>query len=785
VATTSRTVNLPAGSVGDLILAFIGVDGIPNALSSAGWNKLGQDSYLTEVTGAVFWKRAEGGDALTVATSSNPQVRAVGAVASGTAAITPPFPTGVAAGDLLITFAESVGGEAYTLPAGWSHVPGSPLDQSTNTRLTVIYRFWQSGDVAPSLGDPGNHAVGRMIAFTGVDPVTPFDVTPTTATEATADTSASWPSVTTVTNSCTIVQAIATGRDAASTTNLGAVTNGALSGITEQVDNWISLGTGGGVGVVTASQAGAGATGSSTATMGSTDTKALLTIPLRPILEEASWVCLRVSGADDPTGTSADGTGGTANPPSHTPAVPFLDYLWIAAAITDGNTDFGEVPPTNYTDFTQEIATTAEGATTTTAERLLNNDVQNPVGFSASTSHWVAWTLAVPPGAATHVADASVSTTGTISGTADREAVASSTRTVTATITADGTVVSGLSADATRSVTATIAPAAISAKTDTASHSVTAIIAPAASTAKSVTGLALSAVASLTAAIALTSPGSASLPVTATITADASVAKAVTATRTVTATIAADGMVSSPLSADATRATTATITASATRNQAASVTQAVTAALVAAGLVTNEASSSRPVTATITGTGATAKSVSATRTATATITADAVVGLAPIPIESSRPVTATITATGQRTQAASASRTTTATVTASAQQDHTSSSSRTVTATITVDGVVTENQLTSAERSVTASVTVDGSMGRAAIADRPVTAVLAAAAAVEGSRTATRTVTATITAEATTEEPIPFSLNPGQPRAEIMSARPITELVVGRPRRDQ
>jgi hypothetical protein len=212
-----------------------------------------------------------------------PTVVNVGAAASGIAAITPAFPAGITDGDILVTIAESVGGENYTLPGGWLHVTGSPVVQSTNTQLTVIWHRYTTGDTAPSLGDPGNHAIGRMIALRGcLVNVDPYAVV-ATAVESVADTSAAWPGLTDTGGSeCLILECIATGRDAAVTTNLGALTNANYTNIVEQMDNWISSGTGGGIGMVSAVMTNQGATGSSTATMGSTDTKAMMTISFPP-----------------------------------------------------------------------------------------------------------------------------------------------------------------------------------------------------------------------------------------------------------------------------------------------------------------------------------------------------------------------------------------------------------------------------------------------------------------------------------------------------------------------
>lgn len=75
-ATTSHAITLPSGIVaGDLLLVVVGVDGFPTlsvntGISGANWNELTQDTSLNAVSSQVYWKIAEGGDALTLTTGS-------------------------------------------------------------------------------------------------------------------------------------------------------------------------------------------------------------------------------------------------------------------------------------------------------------------------------------------------------------------------------------------------------------------------------------------------------------------------------------------------------------------------------------------------------------------------------------------------------------------------------------------------------------------------------------------------------------------------------------------
>ena len=218
-----------------------------------------------------------------------PSVVAVGAVASGAGAITPPFPASITDNDILLTVAECEGVTApgaYTLPSGWGQVstdgtPVSPVVQGTNTRLTVIWRRFVAGDTAPSLGDSGDHNLGRMIAIRGC-PTTgnPWNIV-SVAVEATSDTSASWPGVTTTVPDCLILEILATSADIASA-QISTITNATYTSITERMDNGIITGNGGVIICYSGIKATAGATGSSTATLTTAGFKAYMTLAMMP-----------------------------------------------------------------------------------------------------------------------------------------------------------------------------------------------------------------------------------------------------------------------------------------------------------------------------------------------------------------------------------------------------------------------------------------------------------------------------------------------------------------------
>ena len=125
-----------------------------------------------------------------------------------------------------------------------------------------------------------------MIAIAGCPTVgNPWNVL-TVGSSATSSTAASWPGLTTTVDDCLILEIIATGADIG-TAQLGALTNGSYTSIVEQMDNWVTTGAGGGIGMVSATKATAGPTGSSTATLTTAATKAYMTLAMRSAIPNA------------------------------------------------------------------------------------------------------------------------------------------------------------------------------------------------------------------------------------------------------------------------------------------------------------------------------------------------------------------------------------------------------------------------------------------------------------------------------------------------------------------
>ncbi|HEY3142151.1 MAG TPA: hypothetical protein VGJ86_13530 [Acidimicrobiales bacterium] len=210
-----------------------------------------------------------------------PTVVGTGAVDAATPWV-PSLHASTAADDIVLIVCENTGGEAAPAASGYAHIssdatPVSPVVQGVNTQLSVLWKRAGAGESAPTVTGPSNHAATRTISIRGCPTIgNPWHVV-AVASSATSSTAASWPGVTTTVPDCLILEIIATGTDT-TIAQLGVLTNGNYTSITEQMDNWTNVGAGGGIGLVSATFAAQGATGQSTATLTTAATKAYMTI---------------------------------------------------------------------------------------------------------------------------------------------------------------------------------------------------------------------------------------------------------------------------------------------------------------------------------------------------------------------------------------------------------------------------------------------------------------------------------------------------------------------------
>ncbi len=292
---TCGAFNMTSGGAMDITTGTLIVNGdvttLINGYISSNWIT----AYGGTGTVNVSYNTPNAGKTTVTATSggggATPTFVAAGAVSSGTGAITPALPAGIATNDILLLFLETAN-QAISITnqngGTWTEVTNSPQGTGTAggtsaTRLTVFWSRYNGTQGDPTASDSGNHQLGRMIAVRGaVTSGNPWDVT-AGGVEATADTSGSIPGATTTVGNTLVVAAIATSLpDSSSTTRFSAWTNANLTSITERTDNSVTAGNGGGLGVATGIKATAGACGNTAVTLATSASKGMMSIAIKP-----------------------------------------------------------------------------------------------------------------------------------------------------------------------------------------------------------------------------------------------------------------------------------------------------------------------------------------------------------------------------------------------------------------------------------------------------------------------------------------------------------------------
>lgn len=214
-----------------------------------------------------------------------PTFLSAGSLASGTGDVVPGLPPGTRLNDILLLFVESAN-EAVSTPSGYTAVADSPQGTGTAgdaaaTRLSVFWKRATATETAPTVTDPGDHAVAQILAFRGcVDSGNPWDVT-SGDVQASAQTGVSIPGDTTTVANCLVVLAVSNATDTA-TAQTSGYTNTDLANLTERTDRNSTQGNGGGFAVITGEKAAAGAYGATTATLATSSTQGRMSIALKP-----------------------------------------------------------------------------------------------------------------------------------------------------------------------------------------------------------------------------------------------------------------------------------------------------------------------------------------------------------------------------------------------------------------------------------------------------------------------------------------------------------------------
>lgn len=186
--------------------------------------------------------------------------------------------------DIGVLWYAGAGDNPIVTPTGWTQVTGSPVwgGATADARLHVYTRTLFGGETPPTIADvasDGEKSSGIFIIRNSSG----LDVNPTTATVAAAAPAAavSFPNITPVSTNCLVVNIMAHGIDAAGP-QLGVLTNAGLTTLFKHVDNGSAQGSGTGCIVGAGVRAAASAPGSTTGTLLSADSQALMTLAFKP-----------------------------------------------------------------------------------------------------------------------------------------------------------------------------------------------------------------------------------------------------------------------------------------------------------------------------------------------------------------------------------------------------------------------------------------------------------------------------------------------------------------------
>lgn len=210
---------------------------------------------------------------------SGPSIKAVGALASGTAGITITLPA-FDEGDRLILFVETANEAPVSAPVGWDLYDQQGVGtggSNTASRIIIYTKEAIAGEPNPEVGDSGNHTAGVVIALS---PST-LSISSKSNNGSTLSTVA-FPDLTVAANS--LVLALCVGvTDTLSTTNFDSWTNG----FTEFLDAGTDQGNGGTVGGAYKQLEASGDVGATQTTQSPASASARMMISFNNILSTA------------------------------------------------------------------------------------------------------------------------------------------------------------------------------------------------------------------------------------------------------------------------------------------------------------------------------------------------------------------------------------------------------------------------------------------------------------------------------------------------------------------
>lgn len=252
--------------------------------------------------------------------------RSTGARAVGTGALSMTvasnFPSGWAAGDLLILVVETENQNAGATPTSASPSTGTWTEIGTHqgvgtagaagaTGLQVYWKIAEASEGTITVPDSGVYTMGWVMAY-GPSPNTssPIEGTPVGGTEATSDTSGSATQMTTGFADETVVVVVSNAVDSTTAQYQAGFTNANLTGLATRINQNSQTQNGGGCGSCDGVKATAGATGATTWTQQAASAKCFQTFALRnpaAAVNQQAGYAEGTGDAEDATASVQDG----------------------------------------------------------------------------------------------------------------------------------------------------------------------------------------------------------------------------------------------------------------------------------------------------------------------------------------------------------------------------------------------------------------------------------------------------------------------------------------------
>jgi len=301
---------------------------------------------------------------------------------STTTTLTINKPTGVVSGDIMIVAISKLNStNTITAPTGWTSIDGRSLAGSTARYGAVFYKIAgasEGANYAFSLGTGTTNSSGAIVAFSGVNNTTPFDVTPGTISVQGSQTEVDATSITTVTTSAAVIMLGMAANSSPTWSGWTTTSPGALTQIASiQSTNTTTTG------IAWAIKPTAGSTGTGKATLSGSERNGGLLIALKPAINtitltsaagtNAQTVCINTP-ITNITYSTTGATGATfANLPSG------VNGSWTGDVVTISGI------PTVTGTFNYTVTLTG-GSGTGTATGTITVNPNLPVSLSISSS---------------------------------------------------------------------------------------------------------------------------------------------------------------------------------------------------------------------------------------------------------------------------------------------------------------------------------------------------------------------------------------------------------------